>query len=193
MMCKWQCCSYTKVHPHPSAIKHYSKATRPRLTKEDSRQGDFVVLASEPVCICGVDVAAPQQLRARNSQHKMSMAELRSIFSRQFTDYEVCEGCPAEPNLLTSGAPAARSSCLEACGRSCHVVISTLILLVDCWKSRVRGMAGQAFIVLVCLVSPVTHAQLSLLGSCSGRLWMLLGLPQMQRKACSGGCGVSKR
>jgi hypothetical protein len=48
-----------------------------------------VVLASEPVCICGVDVAAPQQLRARNSQHKMSMAELRSIFSRQFTEYEV--------------------------------------------------------------------------------------------------------
>ena len=25
-------------------------------------QGDFVVLASEPVCICGVDVAAPQQV-----------------------------------------------------------------------------------------------------------------------------------
>ena len=48
-----------------------------------------MVLASEPVCICGVDVAAPQQLRARNSQHKMSMAELRSIFSRQFTEYEV--------------------------------------------------------------------------------------------------------
>lgn len=52
-------------------------------------QGDFVVLASEPVCICGVDVAAPQQLRVRNSQQKMSMAELRSIFSRQFTEYEV--------------------------------------------------------------------------------------------------------
>ena len=48
-----------------------------------------MVLASEPVCICGVDVAAPQQLRMRNSQQKMSMAELRSIFSRQFTEYEV--------------------------------------------------------------------------------------------------------
>ena len=62
-----------------------------------------MVLASEPVCICGVDVAAPQQLRARNSQHKMSMAELRSIFSRQFTDYEVCRGRSAKPNLLKSG------------------------------------------------------------------------------------------
>ena len=74
-----------------------------------------MVLASEPVCICGVDVAAPQQLRARNSQHKMSMAELRSIFSRQFTDYEVCDGCPAKPCLLKIGAPAAMPSCLEAC------------------------------------------------------------------------------
>jgi len=36
-----------------------------------------------------VDVAAPQQLRARNSKQKMSMAELRNIFSRQFTEYEV--------------------------------------------------------------------------------------------------------
>ena len=50
-----------------------------------------MVLASEPVCICGVDVAAPQQLRVRNSQQKMSMAELRSIFSRQFTEYEVSQ------------------------------------------------------------------------------------------------------
>ena len=60
-----------------------------------------MVLASEPVCICGVDVAAPQQLRARNSQHKMSMAELRSIFSRQFTEYEV--ESPHMPAILLSG------------------------------------------------------------------------------------------
>ena len=65
-----------------------------------------MVLASEPVCICGVDVAAPQQLRARNSQHKMSMAELRSIFSRQFTDYEVSEG------WLLSRAPSPQMGCL---------------------------------------------------------------------------------
>ncbi len=70
-----------------------------------------MVLASEPVCICGVDVAAPQQLRARNSQHKMSMAELRSIFSRQFTDYEVRKVRPAKPPLPKRGVPAAMSSC----------------------------------------------------------------------------------
>ena len=101
----------TIVHRHPSAYKHSSKALRPHLTKDDSWQGDFVVLASEPVCICGVDVAAPQQLRARNSQHKMSMAELRSIFSRQFTDYEVRKVRPAKPPLPKRGVPAAMSSC----------------------------------------------------------------------------------
>ena len=70
-------------------------------------QGDFVVLASEPVCICGVDVAAPQQLRARNSKQKMSMAELRNIFSRQFTEYEVKQALSVgtlsgHPGILTS-------------------------------------------------------------------------------------------
>ena len=95
----------TNVYLHPLAYKHSSKASRLRLTRDDPWQGDFVVLASEPICICGVDVAAPQQLRARNSQHKMSMAELRSIFSRQFTDYEVREGCSAKP-------PSRKKGCL---------------------------------------------------------------------------------
>ena len=107
-MCAACCASssaihYTDVHDRPSAHKHSCKASDSRLTREDSWQGDFVVLASEPVCICGVDVAAPQQLRARNSQHKMSMAELRSIFSRQFTDYEVREGCTAKPPIPREG------------------------------------------------------------------------------------------
>lgn len=52
-------------------------------------QGDYVVLASEPISIVGVDVAAPQQLRMRGSQQKMSIAELRSVFSKQFTAFEV--------------------------------------------------------------------------------------------------------
>ena len=81
----WQCLSRAAFTGSTEA-----QPTPFQLNKCDSQwQGDYVVLASEPVCICGVDVAAPQQLRARNSQHKMSMAELRSIFSRQFTEYEV--------------------------------------------------------------------------------------------------------
>lgn len=53
-------------------------------------QGDYVVLASEPISICGVDVAAPQQLRMRGSQQKMTIAQLKAIFDKQFTPYEVC-------------------------------------------------------------------------------------------------------
>ncbi|CAL5226778.1 g9635 [Coccomyxa viridis] len=68
--------------------KTMDRSGAPNFNFNVSHEGDFVVLASEPVCICGVDVAAPQQLRVRNSQQKMSMAELRSIFSRQFTEYE---------------------------------------------------------------------------------------------------------
>jgi hypothetical protein len=51
-------------------------------------QGDYVVLASEPVCICGVDVAAPQQLRQRG-RGRMSVAELKAVFAKQFTPHEV--------------------------------------------------------------------------------------------------------
>ena len=80
-------------------------------------QGDFVVLASEPVCICGVDVAAPQQLRVRNSQQKMSMAELRSIFSRQFTEYEVSAcaalASPSSPAVLGSECHPLCSACFS--------------------------------------------------------------------------------
>ena len=126
--CSRQCCSYTKVHLYPLAHKHCSKASRPRLTEVDLWQGDFVVLASEPVCICGVDVAAPQQLRARNSQHKMSMAELRSIFSRQFTDYEVREGCSAKPPFLKRGA-------------CCHVILSEGLRLKLPCRHQLRNTA----------------------------------------------------
>lgn len=48
------------------------------------------MLASEPVSICGVDVAAPQQLRVRGSQQKLTIPQLKSIFDKQFTPYEVC-------------------------------------------------------------------------------------------------------
>lgn len=49
-------------------------------------QGDFVVLALEPLCICGIDVAAPSQARA-TKQH--SMDDLSSIFQKQLTSQEV--------------------------------------------------------------------------------------------------------
>jgi hypothetical protein len=46
-------------------------------------QGDYVVLASEGRCLCGVDVAAPQQLRRRGSSRTLqdSIALLKDQMS----------------------------------------------------------------------------------------------------------------
>ena len=48
-------------------------------------QGDLVVLAVEPLCICGIDVAAPPQTRAK----RHSMNDLTNIFQKQLTFQEV--------------------------------------------------------------------------------------------------------
>jgi len=71
-----------------------------------SHEGDFVVLASEPLCVCGVDVAAPGQLRRKGAAQTPPMHEYVQLFRRQLTGREVeqvlgagCEGelggCPA--------------------------------------------------------------------------------------------------
>ena len=49
-------------------------------------QGDYVVLASEGHCICGIDVAAPRHLR-RGPQQPLD-TYLQS-FRKQFTEHEV--------------------------------------------------------------------------------------------------------
>ena len=53
-----------------------------------SHEGDFVVLASEPVCICGVDVAAPAQLRSGRGGAATPMRDYLALFSRQLTSCE---------------------------------------------------------------------------------------------------------
>lgn len=57
-------------------------------------QGDYVVLASEPVCIVGVDVAAPQQVRAARgaaggARRGSAIDDLQQVFQQQFTAREV--------------------------------------------------------------------------------------------------------
>lgn len=44
-----------------------------------SHEGDWVVLASEPVCVCGVDVAAPPECRPGARCPDMSKAELTEL------------------------------------------------------------------------------------------------------------------
>jgi 4'-phosphopantetheinyl transferase len=48
-------------------------------------QGDYVVLASEPLCICGCDVAAPQQVRRGKDQN---LADIFKSFEKQFSPKE---------------------------------------------------------------------------------------------------------
>ena len=82
-----------------------------------------MVLASEPVCICGVDVAAPQQLRMRGKQ-RMSVAELKAVFAKQFTPYEARQIRQQYPLLESAGCmhaaragrgAASRSACSAGC------------------------------------------------------------------------------
>ena len=49
-------------------------------------QGGYVVLAAEPMCICGIDVAAPPEARSAKTQ---TPAELFCAFNKQFTAEEV--------------------------------------------------------------------------------------------------------
>jgi hypothetical protein len=49
-------------------------------------QGSYVVLASEPLCICGVDVAAPNQLlRGR----QISLEAAMQPFRKELSEHEV--------------------------------------------------------------------------------------------------------
>lgn len=48
-------------------------------------QGDYVVLASEPLCVCGCDVAAPQQVRRRGGE---PLADFLRSFRDQLTTAE---------------------------------------------------------------------------------------------------------
>jgi 4'-phosphopantetheinyl transferase len=59
------------------------------------KQGDYVVLASEDLCVCGCDVAAPHQLR-RNSGQPLS--DVLDAFTKQLTpaEWEVVRESPLE-------------------------------------------------------------------------------------------------
>lgn len=60
----------------------------PNFNFNVSHEGDWVVLASEPLCVCGVDVAAPGQLRRANAAATPPMREYLQLFARQFTAVE---------------------------------------------------------------------------------------------------------
>ena len=60
----------------------------PNFNFNVSHEGHYVVLASESVCVVGVDVAAPAQVRPRGGGEEMGLAELRDTFGGQLTEQE---------------------------------------------------------------------------------------------------------
>lgn len=60
-------------------------AWAPNFNFNVSHEGDYTALASEPLCVCGVDVAAPQQLR--RAKHA-NLLEAISQFKGQFAASE---------------------------------------------------------------------------------------------------------
>ena len=76
-----------------------------------SHEGDFVVLASEPLAVCGVDVAAPAQLR-RGGGPPPPMAECVRTFARQLTagETEFILGAGSEGALRDAAAHSLLSS-----------------------------------------------------------------------------------
>ena len=63
-------------------------ALAPNFNFNVSHEGDFVVLASEPVAVCGVDVAAPGQARRRGDGRKPSIDEMLKVFANVLTPNE---------------------------------------------------------------------------------------------------------
>mmetsp|Transcript_22055 Transcript_22055/g.61211 ORF Transcript_22055/g.61211 Transcript_22055/m.61211 type:complete len:319 (-) Transcript_22055:257-1213(-) len=70
----------------PFVANRVCRQHAPNFNFNVSHEGDYVVLASEPLCICGVDVAAPSQLRRRGKEQ--TIHEIHSIFRSSFTDNE---------------------------------------------------------------------------------------------------------
>ena len=83
-------CSRVASLPHDDVVIHRTKGRKPFLARAPNRpplphapnfnfnvshEGDFVVLASEPHAICGVDVAAPGQARRRDRNGRLPSAE----------------------------------------------------------------------------------------------------------------------
>jgi 4'-phosphopantetheinyl transferase len=59
----------------------------PNFNYNVSHEGDYIVLASEPVCMAGVDIAAPGQSR-KSKGAGFNLDEIFSSFRDQFTPFE---------------------------------------------------------------------------------------------------------
>ncbi len=112
-----------------------------------------MVLASEPLCICGCDVAAPNQIRRARQE---PLAEFFKSFKSQFTAAEVrCVGqqgllCCSKVGICGGAELAANSGLpeLQECadgGREC----STGMCFLGCWVFSYRAQRKGACSLLL--------------------------------------------
>ncbi|DBA75445.1 TPA: hypothetical protein ACH3X1_010702 [Trebouxia sp. C0004] len=69
----------------PFCANHCHPVAAPNFNFNVSHEGGYVVLAAEPICICGIDVAAPSEARSAKTQ---TPADLFRAFDKQFTAEE---------------------------------------------------------------------------------------------------------
>ncbi len=100
---------------HEVAVKAVSQSRSLMLLKlaKSVLQGDYVVLAAEPLCVCGIDVAAPPHARSTKAQ---STSDLFRSFRQQFTANEVSSQahmypCKSSTKVLCTDAWPSMSTC----------------------------------------------------------------------------------
>ncbi|KAK9844590.1 hypothetical protein WJX74_004382 [Apatococcus lobatus] len=83
----WQAVSLKRTRGRkPFAAVQGSRSACPNFNFNVSHEGHYVVLAAEPLCVCGIDVAAPQHTRTVG--RKLAMTDLRQAFDKQLTSQE---------------------------------------------------------------------------------------------------------
>lgn len=84
-------------------------------------QGDYVILAAEPVCICGCDVVAPLRTRRRAGE---PLAAFLARFDRQFT--------PAERQRIGGAGADAEQETEFRCASGCCSLGASAVKAVLC-------------------------------------------------------------
>ena len=95
-------------------------------------QGDFVVLAAEPLCICGIDVAAPPKARPSTIQ---DIHDIKKSFTQQLTSAEVCDA-----------AIATFSENLVAEHRIWSMDLHQYLRVLQCWSVLAKQSADDAVV-----------------------------------------------
>jgi len=85
----------------PYVANAVDKPHAPNFNYSVSHEGNYVVLAAEGICLCGCDIAAPNQLRCSADR---PLDEVLSAFKTQLTlaEWEIVRSAGADDSLIES-------------------------------------------------------------------------------------------